>query len=90
MFVSLPGLAPVGGLDGEAAMRCCKGNYAFYVKINMPAPNKGWEVIRRGNFDARDLVQVKYEMLRRVQSESHMVVTPGTLVRWHRKGFKRC
>ena len=37
MFVSLPGLAPVGGLDGEAAMRCCKGNYAFYVRINMPA-----------------------------------------------------
>src|ERR1039458_2560674 len=36
MFVSLPGLAPAGGLDGEAAMRCCKGNYAFYVKINMP------------------------------------------------------
>ena len=51
MFVSLPGLAPVGGLDGEAAMRCCKGNYAFYVKINMPVPGQEGEAANWDNLN---------------------------------------
>ena len=51
MFLSLSGLAPVGGLDGEAAMRCRKANYAFYVKINMPAPGGGRETVGRCNLD---------------------------------------
>src|SRR6516225_1510335 len=49
MFLSLSGLAPVGGLDGEAAMRCCKANYALYVMINMPALGKRGEAARRCN-----------------------------------------
>src|SRR6516164_7535776 len=49
MFLSLPRLAPVGGLDGEAAMRCCKANYAFYVKINMPTEGPGRVTARWDN-----------------------------------------
>jgi len=30
-------------------MRCCKGNYAFYVKINMPAPGQEWEAVSWDN-----------------------------------------
>ena len=158
MFLSLPRLAPVGGLDGEAAMRCCKANYAICVKINMPASGKRGEAAKRGDwivyavtmriprnkwldtsrshgiiiftkrltirevqmsekdpklaalrqqgtlnprsrevtdplfaedsfFDARDLVQVKYEMLRRVQSESHSVTSAATAFGFSRPSF---
>ena len=44
MLLSLRGLAPVGGVDGEAAMKrgagYRKANYAAYVNINMPG--RGW------------------------------------------------
>jgi transposase len=38
-------------------------------------------------FDARDLVQVKYEMLRRVQSESHSVTGAATAFGFSRPSF---
>ena len=38
-------------------------------------------------FDARDLVQVKYEMLRRVQSESHSVTSAATAFGFSRPSF---
>ena len=38
-------------------------------------------------FDARDLVQVKYEMLRRVQSESHSVSSAATAFGCSRPSF---
>jgi hypothetical protein len=41
MLLSLRGLAPVGGVDGEAAMKRGMGyrkvNYAVYVNRNMPS-----------------------------------------------------
>jgi hypothetical protein len=38
-------------------------------------------------FDARDLVQVKYEMLRRVQSEGHSVTGTATAFGFSRPSF---
>jgi transposase len=38
-------------------------------------------------FDPRDLVQVKYEMLRRVQSESHLVTGAATAFGFSRPSF---
>jgi transposase len=40
-----------------------------------------------GFFDSRDLVQVKYEMLRRVQSESHSVTSAATAFGFSRPSF---
>ena len=40
-----------------------------------------------GFFDARDLVQVKYEMLRRVQSEGHSVTGAATAFGFSRPSF---
>jgi hypothetical protein len=38
-------------------------------------------------FDSRDLVQVKYEMLRRVQAENHSVVRTATAFGFSRPSF---
>ena len=60
----------------------CKGNFAGCVKEIPPGAGPGCSA-----FDARDLVQVKYEMVRRVRVEGQPVSRSATAFGFSRPSF---